>query len=311
MGINGGRGVFKEYFLWLLKTVTFFVILSISFVMVIAILINIANSPEVLSTVQDKGKTVAVLEVSGPIMDTKDVVSDLYKYVFDDSVVGVVLRVDSPGGAVGPSQELYQAVRKLKEYKPIVASMGTVAASGGLYVALGASKVFANPGTVTGSIGVIMQFPNFQKVADKLGVDMITIKSGQLKDVGNPFREMSQEDRKFLQDTIDGAQSQFVNAVVEGRSLAEEEVRRFADGRIVTGIKALELGLVDEMGGLQDAARAVFTILGTPLKDDEAPKLIYPGDKLGRFRELLAYVGLADLKGGLGRYLNGGLFAIQ
>ena len=223
-------------------------------------------------------------------MDSKEILKSLHKLVDDVSVKGVVLRIDSPGGAVGPSQEIYDAVRTLKEKKPIIASMGGVAASGGLYSALGASKTFAQSGTLTGSIGVIIQFPNLTKIANQVGFEMITVKSGKLKDVGNTFRTMTEEDMAFLQSTVDSVYEEFVAAVMTGRGIKESAVRPFADGRIITGRQALEYGLIDEIGGLYDASRAVFEVLGEPLEEGEYPELYYPEDKFDKFRKLFEAV---------------------
>jgi protease-4 len=296
--------------MWLLKTLTMFGIIFLGIGFVVFFILNTVESPEGLSGAKND-RTVAVLELVGPIMDTKEVVAELHKYAFDADIAGLVLRIDSPGGAVGPSQEVYEAVKKLKARKPIIVSMGSVAASGGLYAAMGATKVYANAGTLTGSIGVIMQFPNFEKIANTVGLQMVTIKSGKLKDVGNPFRPMTSDESEFLQSTINSAQEQFVAAVAEGRGLDSAKVREFADGRVLTGLRAKELGLVDEIGGLHDASRAIFTLLERPLKDDEMPKLIYPADKFGQFKELLSYVGLGGWESNLTRWLSGGLFAIQ
>ncbi len=304
------QGFMREYFMWLLKTATRLGLYILVSVVLIGIVVTAIQSPDALSGGKN-GHTVAVLELVGPIMDTKEVVAELHKYAFDEDVAGMVLRIDSPGGAVGPSQEVYEAVKKLKAKKPIVVSMGGIAASGGLYAAMGATKVFANAGTLTGSIGVIMQLPNFEKIATAVGLQMVTIKSGKLKDVGNPFRPMTQDETKYLQATIDSTQEQFIAAVSEGRGLDPAKVREFADGRVLTGLHAKELGLVDEIGGLHDASRAVFTILEKPLKDTEMPKLIYPGDRFGDFKGLLSYVGIGGWESSFSRWFNGGLFAIQ
>ena len=277
----------KEYFVWLFKLLTLLVI----FVVIVPLLIVSVTplfdqeSPE-LSGAPGK-KTVAVIELAGMITSSKDVLEALYKQIKNERIQGIVLRVDSPGGAVGPSQDMYAAVRKLKKEKPIVASMGAIAASGGLYASLGASKVYAQPGTVTGSIGVILQLPNFRKVTDLIGVEMITIKSGQFKDVGNSFREMSEEERQFLQQHISAAHADFIQAVVDGRSIPRERVVSFADGRVLLGSQAKELGLVDEFGDVYDAARGVYDVLGTPLKEGEYPELYYPTSKYAQVKKLL------------------------
>jgi len=277
----------KEYLVWLAKLLTIVVII----VFIIPFFLLTAMSAtdkaiEEVAPITDK-KTVAVIEVRGVISDAKEILEDLYKQAASDKVKGIVLRVDSPGGAVGPSQEIFSAVKALKSRKPIVASMGAVAASGGLYVSLGASRILAQPGTITGSIGVIMQLPNFTKIANQIGVDFITIKSGKLKDAGNTFRPMTDEEREFLQNTILKAHEDFVLAVQEGRNLAHEKVVSFADGRVILGSQAKELGLIDGYGDLYDAARAVFEILGEPLSEKETPKLYYPGGKFERIRKVL------------------------
>ena len=276
----------KRFLLWILTIAIGLVALFAGVPLAIALLFKLGASAFEAQTPMDP-HVVAVLEVNHEILDLSHVVKELYKQARNDEVKGIVLRVDSPGGAVGPSQELYAAVKKLKAVKPIVASMGGVAASGGLYVTLGASKVFAQPGTLTGSIGVILQVPNFKKVTDLIGVDVITVKSGQLKDLGNPFREMTEGDRAFLQGMIESAWKNFVNDVVAGRGIDAEKVRTFADGRIILGTQAKELGLVDSFGDVEDAARAVFELRGEPLAENVHPKLFYPGHKYEFLREIV------------------------
>lgn len=272
----------KAYFLWLAKLVTLMAMLLVGFFMFMGIVVMMGRD-----AIPKTDKRVAVVELNGLIESSKEVVKKLHEQIVDDKVKGVVLRINSPGGAVGPSQDIYNAVRKLKERKPIVASMGSVAASGGLYAALGASKIFCQPGTLTGSVGVVLQIPNFTKVAEKLGVEMVTIKSGELKDVGNSFRTMTEKDRKFLQSTVDEVHTAFVDAVVEGRGIPKSEVEKFADGRVILGSQALALNLVDEYGDVYDAGREVFKILGEPLKDSEFPELFYVEDRLSKLRRLL------------------------
>ena len=262
----------REYFIWLAKLITLAVmglVLLFGSVAVLAIAVGDRSSEHGPKS----DKLVGVVKLSGEIVDASEVLEDLYKYAADQEIDGIVLRIDSPGGAVGPSQEIYSAVERLKEKKPIVASMGALAASGGLYAALSASKVFAQPGTLTGSIGVIMQIPNLSKVANQLGVDMVTIKSGALKDVGNMFREMTPEEREFLQKTVMTVRKDFVDAVAKGRKIESATVEQFADGRVIVGSEAKRLGLVDEFGDLFAAARAVYDLKGKPLKEGEYPRL--------------------------------------
>ena len=201
------------------------------------------------------GERVAVLPITGVITDSERSIEFLKRCGKDDSVKAVVLRINSGGGGVAPSQEIYEEVRKLKEKKPVVCSMGSVAASGGYYIASAAHRIFANPGTMTGSIGVKMPFMSMKDLMEKIGIRGMTIKSGEFKDVGSPLREMSQQEQQVLQAVVDNVHMQFVNAVAAGRNLSPEEVMPVADGRIMTGEQALALGLVDEMGNLEDAVR--------------------------------------------------------
>jgi len=200
---------------------------------------------------------VAVINIDGVIMDAEDVVDQLKKYSDDSSVKAIVLRIDSPGGAVVPAQEIYREVRKLRDKtgQVVVTSMGSVAASGGYYIASASDKIMANPGTLTGSIGVIMEFATAQELMNKLGIKGEVVKSGEKKDVGNFMREMTPEDRVYLQGVIDDVQEQFVEAVARGRKMKVDDVRPLADGGVYTGRQAKEVGLVDELGDLDDAVK--------------------------------------------------------
>lgn len=206
---------------------------------------------------------LALVRIEGVIMDSRETLEELKRHRDNPSIKAVVLRVDSPGGAVVPSQEIYEEVKKSREKgKKIVVSMGTVAASGGYYIASAADRIVANPGTITGSIGVIMELANIEGLMKKIGVESLTIKSGEHKDIGSPFREMKEEDRRIIQDVLDDVHSQFIEAVSQGRGIAEEKIRPIADGRIFTGRQAKELGLVDELGDLQDAIRVAADMIG-------------------------------------------------
>jgi protease-4 len=209
------------------------------------------------------GDTVGVVEITGVIADSKDAIRWINYFVEDDEVKAIVLRIDSPGGGVGASQEIYREVVKAREArKVIVASLGGLAASGGYYVACGADKIMANPGTITGSIGVIMQFSNLEELLKKIGYQGYVIKSGTYKDVGSPFREMTPEERTLLQEVIDTVHQQFIKAVAEGRQLPIEQVAAIADGRIFSGEQARALGLVDELGNLEDTIAMAATMAG-------------------------------------------------
>lgn len=230
-----------------------------------------------------RGGKVAVLPVTGLIADSEATIDQLKKFAKDDSVKAIVLRINSPGGGVGPSQEIYEEVRKLKGKKPVVSSMGAVAASGGYYIACASQKIYANPGTITGSIGVIMQFVNVKDLIEKIGIKGVVVKSGALKDAGSPIREMSPEERQYLQAVIDNVHGQFVQAVADGRKLDIEAVRKLADGRIFSGEQAKALGLVDALGDQEDAVADVARMA----KIEGEPRVVLPPKKKISILELL------------------------
>ncbi|SMC24908.1 signal peptide peptidase A. Serine peptidase. MEROPS family S49 [Desulfacinum hydrothermale DSM 13146] len=196
---------------------------------------------------------VGVVEVEGVIKDARPVLEALVSFRRDPNVRAIVVRIESPGGGVGASQEIYREVRRTDKVKPVVASLGGVAASGGYYVASGARTIIANPGTLTGSIGVVAHLPNLASLFQKVGYRTVTIKSGRFKDVGNPGREMTEEERALLQETMDTMHAQFIRDVAEGRGLDVASVKRIADGRILSGEAAFKYKLVDELGNFQDA----------------------------------------------------------
>ena len=205
---------------------------------------------------------VGLVEVKGVIIDPLETVKQLHDFGKDDKVKAVVLRIDSPGGVVGPSQEIWSAVKALKQKKPVVVSMGSVAASGGYYIAAPATLIFANPGTITGSIGVLMKFSNIEGLMGKVGMKSFTLKTGKFKDVGSPVRAMSDDERAMLQSVIESTHGQFVKAVAEGRRLPEEKVREIADGRIFSGEQALSNKLIDRLGTMQDAVTEAGRLAG-------------------------------------------------
>jgi protease-4 len=218
---------------------------------------------------------VGLVEVKGLIIDPQETVKQLRDFGKDDKVKAVVLRIDSPGGVVGPSQEISAAVKKLRAKKPVVVSMGSVAASGGYYIAAPATLIYANPGTITGSIGVLMKFSNLEGLMDKVGMKAFTLKTGKFKDVGSPARAMNAEEKAMLQSVIDSTHGQFVRAVAEGRKLPVEQVRLIADGRIFSGEQALEEKLVDKLGTMQDAVDEAGRLAGI----SGEPHLIKPPKK--------------------------------
>lgn len=276
----------KEYFIWLLKTISFLVIVLVVIPILLAFGLGSVSKGIIEQGTDKVEKAVAVVELTGLIDSSKEIVSEIYKNISDDGVEGIVLRINSPGGAVGPSEEIFRTVKQLKEIKPIVVSMDGVAASGGLYSALAASRIYANPGTMTGSIGVIMSIPNFSKLAGWAGVDMVTIKSGELKDAGNMYREMLPEERYYLEQTAAKVHEVFIQAVIESRNIPRPVVEGFADGRIILGSEAKELKLIDEIGGVYDAARAVYELAGRPLAAGELPKLRYSSDRFETLKKI-------------------------
>jgi protease-4 len=200
-----------------------------------------------------KGPKIGVVEVKGVISESKETLAQLVRFRRDKEIKAIVLRVDSPGGQVAPSQEIFRAVERAKQDKHVVVSMGTLAASGGYYVSAPADKIYASRGTITGSIGVISEFPEIEGVLDFLRVKTNTIKSGTLKDIGSPLRPMTEPERKFLQGFVDDIYEQFLTDVAGARHIDKAELRKIADGRVLTGQQAKEAHLVDEIGNLEEA----------------------------------------------------------
>jgi len=228
------------------------------------------------------GDKIAVVDIKGVITSSRNIIDQIDAYSEDDNVKAIILRINSPGGSVGPSQEIYREVLKAREKKKVIASIGSVGASGGYYVACASDLIVVNPGTITGSIGVVMEFSNVEELLKKIGLRSYVIKSGRHKDIGSPLREMTPEDKSILQGVIDSVHSQFIRAVAEGRNMEERKVRQIADGRIFSGEQARELGLVDRLGSLQDAIEIAAEMVGIKGK----PTVIYPRKKLSLYEML-------------------------
>jgi len=209
-------------------------------------------------------KVVGLVEIKGVLLTSRPYVDEIERFRKIPNVKAIVVRVDSPGGGVVPAQEIYEAVLKAKQDKPVVVSMGSVSASGGYYLACAAHKIFASPGTITGSIGVAMHVRNIEQLFSKIGIGNSVIKSGEFKDVGSPFRKMTPKEERFLQGVADDIYDQFLEAVSKGRGIPVERVKTLAEGRIYTGRKAKELGLIDEIGNLQEAIRQTARMAGLP-----------------------------------------------
>lgn len=226
---------------------------------------------------------VGLVEVKGMILDSRETVRQLRYFLKQEEVRAVVLRVDSPGGVVAPSQEIYEEVRRFAAKKKIVVSMGSLAASGGYYISAPATLIYANPGTITASIGVILKLSNIESLMDRVGIKSHTLKTGKYKDSGSPLRRFSEEDRAMLQSVIDSTHEQFVRAVASGRRLPLEQVRRIADGRILSGQQALGVRLVDRLGTLQDAIEEAGRLSGIAGE----PEVLLPPRKKVDYRDLL------------------------
>jgi protease-4 len=236
---------------------------------------------------------IAIVNIHGMLMDSRDIVQQLSDYRHNPQIRGVILRIDSPGGAVAPAQEIYSEILKLRaNHKTVYASMGAVAASGGYYIACAADYVLANPGTLTGSISAVMALNNIEELTKKVGVKPNIIKSGKFKDLGSPLRAMTPEEHILLQGVVNDVHEQFVQAIARGRGLPLSEINRIADGRIMTGQQALKLNLIDEVGGLEktiDLLAKKIGIVGKPKVIEQKEKIPFLGWLLqGRLSNRLA-----------------------
>lgn len=239
------------------------------------------------------GDRLAVLTFEEIIVDSDEYLKTISEIERDDNIKAVVLRVNTPGGAVAPSQEIYSELKRLGEIKPVVASIGAVGASGGYYIAIAAEKIYANPGSITGSIGVIAKYVNYEELLKWAKLDVEIIKSGKFKDVGSPVRKMTDEERRYIQDLIDSVQLQFAKAVSEERDMKLNEVYKIADGRIFTGEQALRLNLIDDIGSLNDAIR--YT--GALVELEDMPEIEYfPKEESEYFDIFSGKLNLAALK---------------
>lgn len=278
----------KEYFVWLAKFITTLGLLFVFFFILLGAGVKVAQDVSLDGPGAGRGKEkVGVVELNGVINDASEVLKNLQDFSEKEDIKAIVLRIDSPGGAVGPSQEIFSTVKRLREEhpeKPIVASMGSVAASGGFYSAMSSQKVFAQPGTLTGSVGVILQIPNVTKISDLVGFQMITIKSGAMKDAGNNFRNMTEDERAYLEHTAKVVHDQFIKDVASSRNLTEDKVRGFADGRAILGSEALALGVIDGFGDTYTSALEALKLAGI---SDKKPTLILPPKRFKELRDIL------------------------
>ena len=245
-------------------------------ILILIIIVSVIPWEDAISS----GPKVGIIEINMPITVSKNIVKDLNYFNQKSNIIAIVVRLDTPGGGVAASQEIYEKVKKIadKSTKPIIASMGGVAASGGYYIALGADTIIANPGTATGSIGVIMTYPVIGELMDKIGVKYEAIKSGKLKDSGSLFRNLTEEERVYFQMLIDDLHSQFEMVVSKERGIPISEVVKYANGRVFSGKQAVNAGLIDILGTFEDAVHLAAQKAGY----FDTPEIVYPPeDKKG------------------------------
>ncbi len=226
---------------------------------------------------------IGIVEINGMILNSKKVIQEIQAFNDNDDIKAIILRVDSPGGGIGPSQEIYREIMKVKSTKIIITSMGSVAASGGYYIASATNGIVANPGTITGSIGVIMEYVNLMEIAQKIGISPIVIKSGEFKDMGSPLRELKESEKKLFQALVDELHLQFVMDTSKAREIELETMKTLADGRVYTGQKALQLKLIDRLGNLDDAVQWAGKLAN--INEELVP--VYPReDRIAFFKNL-------------------------
>jgi protease-4 len=238
------------------------------------------------------GDKIAIVDVNDIIMSSERTVREIKKYREDKSIKAIILRVNSPGGGVAASQEIYEEVRKTRESgKPIVVSMASIAASGAYYISCGSSLIVANPGTLTGSIGVIAEFITIKELADKLGIQQNVFKSGELKDAGNPFRNMTEKDKAYFQDVVDNSFGQFLGVVSKERKINIDTLKQYANGRVFTGLQAKKIGLVDSIGTFEDAIRMTAELAG--IKGE--PSIVRESKRFSIFERIIG-TSMEDIK---------------
>jgi protease-4 len=313
------QGQNKTFLYLMLGFSAFFILCFVAIVLFVHGVVSKANGGGQTALFSGSGDSIDLIEIAGPITDSDDVVKRIRRFK-KSGEKALIIRLNSPGGAVAPSQEIYSEILSARaDKKIVVASMSSLAASGAYYIASACDKIVADPGTLTGSIGVIAEFPEASGLFKKVGVDFQTIKSGKLKDTGSFSRPMNDEDRAYLQDMIDDVFHQFLAAVIDGRrdafknklalilkvkpdSIKDEQIKNYilpyADGRAVTGKKAYELGMVDQLGNYDDAVQLTATLAG--IKDE--PNV--HEDKSGKFDQLLDSVLPFSLFSQLRQYEN-------
>jgi protease-4 len=255
----------------------YIIIIAVVVVVVIGLVLGVGMRGQVY------GGSVGVVEINDIIYTSKDIIKDLKLFGEDPSIKAIILRINSPGGIVAASQEIYDVISRQQEKKPIIASMESVAASGGYYIALPSDVIVANPGTVTGSIGVIMEWPVLEKLLQKLGIEFEVIKSKEHKDIGSTHRRLSERERQLMQELVTDVHDQFVDVTALHRDLPRDSVLKYADGRVFTGQKAKELGFIDTLGSFEVAVDIAADLTGI-----EKPNLVYPPKRLRLIDIILA-----------------------
>jgi len=275
------------HFLLIFSSIVSVTSIVISLIVMVGLKFSNQNSMDI----SNSDEKVGVIEVKGLISDPQETIQDIRRYREDKSIKAIVLRIDSPGGGVGPSQEITRELTKTIQFKKVIASLGAVAASGGYYIASASSGIIANPGTITGSIGVIMGYTDIQGLLQKIGITPVVIKSGLYKDIGSPVRSMTDAEKNILQTFSDQVHRQFITAIAEGRHIEYEKVASIADGRVMSGESAVELGLVDRLGNLEDAIEWAGQLGGITGK----VSAVYTKDKKRTFIRRLAESSLHEI----------------
>ena len=250
--------------------IAYYILFVISAVMIFSLIpmdIDFSDNP-----------TFGIITIDEPIVSSIEVVTKLSEFNNDDSIDGIILRLSTPGGVVAPSQEIYEKIKSISESdsKPIIASMGSIATSGGYYIAMGADTIVANKGTLTGSIGVIMSYPVINDLLENYGVDYKTIKSGIYKDSGSAFRNSTINDSLYFQDVIDNMYGQFIDVLKYERGLDHNAANNVANGKLYTGLQAKEMNLIDVLGTFEDSIDLLLVMTDSKGKN---PKIIYGKDK--------------------------------
>jgi len=269
---------------------TCFTIMFIGFIVLVSFGSRLLNT-QFAQQYTSSGGNIGIVEINGMILSSKKIIQDIKIFRDDDEIKAIILRIDSPGGGIGPSQEIYREIMKTKMDKKIITSMGSVAASGGYYIASATDKIVANPGTLTGSIGVIMEYANLMEIAKKIGISPVVIKSGEFKDMGSPLRDLKDSEKKIFQALVDELHLQFVNDAATARGIDVQTMATLADGRVYTGQKALKLKLIDRLGNLDDAVRWAGEMAN--IKGELKP--VYPKEDNITFIRKLADTLLKDI----------------